>query len=246
MPGEGSFPLQQALNFEHAIPFLIAQLRIHQKAGHRLRGFDKPESRTIPFGLPVSDSSPNIVYFDLETQLGAQDVGGWGHVDKMRLSIGVTYSTARGTYEIYTEDQADDLVKELQRADCVVGFNVIKFDYTVLTPYTLFDFSQIPTLDLMVSLEKKVGHRLKLDDVAKTTLSLEQAKTADGTDALRWWKEGKLMEIAEYCCYDVKVTKMVHEFGAEHGHVSYRNKKTLLEQEVPVEWKVEPPAPRLL
>ena len=32
------------------------------------------------------------------------------------------------------------------------------------------------------------------------------------------------MEIAEYCCYDVKITKMVHEFGAENGCVFYNNR----------------------
>ncbi|MCK7473072.1 MAG: RNA polymerase sigma factor [Rhodopseudomonas palustris] len=37
--------------------------------------------------------------------------------------------------------------------------------------------------------------------------------------ALRWWKEGKLLEIAEYCCFDVKITKDVHEFGRAKGEV---------------------------
>ena len=38
----------------------------------------------------------NIVYFDLETQKSADDVGGWNKIRDMRMSIGVTYSTARG------------------------------------------------------------------------------------------------------------------------------------------------------
>jgi DEAD/DEAH box helicase domain-containing protein len=29
------------------------------------------------------------------------------------------------------------------------------------------------------------------------------------------------MEIAEYCCFDVKITKEVHEYGALHGEVFY-------------------------
>ena len=33
-----------------------------------------------------------------------------------------------------------------------------------------------------------------------------------------------MMEIAEYCCYDVKITKMVHEFGAQNGCVFYNNR----------------------
>ena len=51
----------------------------------------------------------NIVYFDLETQKSAQDVGGWGNKDKMGLSVGVTYSTARAGYQVYGESQVEAL-----------------------------------------------------------------------------------------------------------------------------------------
>ena len=59
----------------------------------------------------------NIVYFDLETMRSADDVGGWGHIDKMGMSIGVTYSTVNGRYSIYAESEVNDLIEELQRAD---------------------------------------------------------------------------------------------------------------------------------
>lgn len=176
----------------------------------------------------------NLVYFDLETQRSAYDVGGWHNTPKMGLSIAVTYSTKRGSYQIYTEKEVNDLIKELQRADKVIGFNVIKFDYAVLSPYSLFDLSQVPTLDLMVSLEKKIGHRVSLDSVAEASLGV--GKTADGMAALKWWKQGKLKEIAEYCCFDVKTTMLLHEFGVENGKVFYVHSKTGLTKEIPVSW----------
>jgi DEAD/DEAH box helicase domain-containing protein len=58
----------------------------------------------------------NIVYFDLETQKSAEEVGGWDHINRMGLSIGVTYSTAQGAYTIYGEKQVNDLLTELQPA----------------------------------------------------------------------------------------------------------------------------------
>lgn len=182
-------------------------------------------------------SQRNIVYFDLETQKGAQEVGGWKNIADMKMSIGVTYSTTRGGYKIYSEDMVGDLITELQRADLVVGFNVIRFDYTVLEPYACFDFSMVPTLDMLVDLEKEIGTRIKLDSVAEASLE-NVKKTAVGTDALKWWKEGKIREIAEYCCYDVKVTKMVHEFGAREGKVFFESRKTKLRQEIPVDWSL--------
>ena len=99
--------------------------------------------------------TPNIVYFDLETQRTANDAGGWDKKRDMGMSVGVTYSTASGQYQIYSEKRVHDLVNELLRADLVVGFNVINFDYEVLMGYTAYDLpSLVPTLDLLVELEK--------------------------------------------------------------------------------------------
>ena len=166
--------------------------------------------------------SQNIVYFDLETKHSADEVGGWSHIDKMGMSIGVTYSTARGDYKIYGEPEVEELIKELQRADLVVGFNHIRFDYRVLEGYSIFDFSQVPSLDMLIVLNDTLGHRLKLDSIAQATLGCE--KSAEGLQAIEWFKQGKLAEIAEYCCFDVKITKLVHEYGAAHGHLFYTNR----------------------
>ena len=164
----------------------------------------------------------NIVYFDLETQKSADEVGGWNNINRMGLSVGVTYSTARGDYKIYGEKQVNDLLNELQRADLVVGFNILRFDYEVLHGYTPFDLTQLPTLDMLVDLQNTLNHRLSLDSIATATFGVE--KTAEGLQAIEWFKEGKMLEIAEYCCYDVKITKLVHEYGAANRQLFYTNK----------------------
>ena len=179
--------------------------------------------------------TPNIVYFDLETQRTANDAGGWDKKRDMGMSIGVTYSTASGQYQIYSEKRVNDLVNQLLRADLVVGFNVINFDYEVLMGYTILDLPhQIRTLDLLVEVEKKLGHRLSLDAVATATLGV--GKTGDGLDAIRWWREGKLAEIAEYCCFDVKVTRLVHEFGRDQKHLLFLD-RFQQKRRVDVDWK---------
>ncbi|HAV64836.1 MAG TPA: helicase [Verrucomicrobiales bacterium] len=178
----------------------------------------------------------NIVYFDLETQKSAEEVGGWNNIRDMRMSVGVTYSTARGGYHIYGEKEVNDLIEELRRADLVVGFNHQRFDYEVLAGHNpFFDPEQVPTLDLMVDLQKTLNHRLSLDSVATATLGIE--KTAEGLQAIRWFREGKLMEIAEYCCYDVKITKLVHEYGARHRQLFFTNRFNQ-RITVPVDWKL--------
>ena len=176
----------------------------------------------------------NIVYFDLETQKSADEVGGWGNIRDMRMSLGVTYSTGLGQYTIYGERDVNALIEELRRADLVVGFNSQRFDYEVLQGHNdFFDAEQIPTMDMMVDLQNKLQHRLSLDSIANATFGVE--KTSEGLQAIRWFREGKMMEIAEYCCFDVKLTKMVHEYGMANGQIYFTNKfgKKIT---VPVTW----------
>lgn len=175
----------------------------------------------------------NIVYFDLETQKSAEEVGGWNHISRMGMSVGVTFSTSRGDYRIFGEAQVNELITDLQRADLVVGFNILRFDYEVLHGYTALDLRQVPTLDMMISLQETLQHRLSLDSIATATFGLE--KTAEGLQAIEWFKQGRLCEIAEYCCYDVKLTRLVHEYGLKHRQLHYRNKFGN-KMTVPVKW----------
>lgn len=180
----------------------------------------------------------NIVYFDLETQKTANDVGGWDKKHLMKMSIGVTYSTATGEYRVYQESQVEELIQQLVKADLVVGYNTINFDYQVLMAYTVLDLpSMLHSLDLLVEIEKQIGARIKLESVAQATLGV--GKTAEGLEAILWWRQGKIMEIAEYCCFDVKVTKLVHEYGVEHGEVLYDDRFGR-PQRVPASWAKTP------
>ncbi|HVV72404.1 MAG TPA: ribonuclease H-like domain-containing protein [Verrucomicrobiae bacterium] len=175
----------------------------------------------------------NIVYFDLETQKSAQEVGGWDKISQMGMSIGVLFNSARNEYKIYGEKQVEQLIKDLQRADLVVGFNNLRFDYEVLHGYTPLDLRQLPTLDMLVDLQNRLQHRLSLDSIATATFGVE--KTAEGMQALEWFKQGKLLEIAEYCCYDVKLTRLVHEYGVQNRQLHYHNRFGK-KMTVPVSW----------
>jgi DEAD/DEAH box helicase domain-containing protein len=181
----------------------------------------------------ASGQMKNIIYFDLETQKSAEDVGGWNQVSRMGMSIGVTYSSLRGEYTIYDEKQVHNLIRELQRADLVIGFNHVGFDFEVLHGYTALDLRQLPTLDLLIALKSQLQHRLSLDDIVTATFGVE--KTAAGLQAIQWFRQGKLMEIAEYCCYDVKLTRLVHEYGRQHRQVHYRDRFGK-KQSVTVSW----------
>ena len=171
--------------------------------------------------MRLGSNSPesNIVYFDLETQKSAADVGGWTNIRRMRLAIGVTYSTATGRYEVFSEADAEALVEELSGANLVVGFNVKRFDYTVLAPYTSVALWRLPTFDMLEHVKRTLGFRLSLDALARATLN--QTKSADGLQSLRWWKAGMIDKVAEYCQKDVEITRRLHEYAREKGYLLY-------------------------
>jgi DEAD/DEAH box helicase domain-containing protein len=173
------------------------------------------------------------VAFDLETQYLADEVGGWSNIRDLRLSVGVIYDVAEDTYRHYTEDQAEDLIADLRRADLVVGYNVLRFDYEVLRAYTDDLLSDLPTVDMLQDLYHTLGWRLKLDNVASATLG--ESKSADGVQAVHWFRNGQLDKVIEYCRRDVEVTWRVYQFGQQNGYIQYRDRYWRTHK-VPVGW----------
>ena len=175
----------------------------------------------------------NIVFFDVETQRTFDEVGGRHNIRKLGLSAAVTYSTAGGTFRHYTEDTVDDLIAELKAADLVVGFNVLSFDYEVLRAYSNERLDRLPTVDMLDHIYKRLGFRVSLDSLAASTLGT--AKSADGLQAVRWYKQGRIKEILDYCQQDVEVTRQLYEYGKQYKHVKFRD-RNYREQMVPVSW----------
>ena len=100
---------------------------------------DAPERNSRDLASTNLTLSPpgtkRVVFFDLETQKLAQEVGGWKNVSRMQLSVGVVHTEAQG-FITFTEETVSDLIDLLKTADLVVGFNHLRFDYEVLRAYT--------------------------------------------------------------------------------------------------------------
>ena len=180
-------------------------------------------------------SKPAIHYgvFDLETQRSAAEVGGWHRADRMGISCAVLYDSVSNRFHDFSANQVEQLTDHLQRLDLVVGFNIRRFDYQVLRGYVNFDFRAFPTLDILEEIHSHLGFRLSLDHLAGETLGT--TKTADGLQALEWWKQGRIREIVEYCRKDVAITRELFLFGKQNGYLLFRNKAGNSVR-VPVNW----------
>ncbi|MBN1487148.1 MAG: ribonuclease H-like domain-containing protein [Anaerolineae bacterium] len=172
------------------------------------------------------------VFFDVETQNSFQEIGGH-YPERLRISVVVTYNTADQAFHRYTEADTAALVTELQAADLVVGYNLYGFDYPVVGRYTDVDLTKLPTVDMLVEIEKRVGFRVGLDAVAGATLQI--SKSADGLQAVQWWREGRIEEIFKYCEQDVEVTRQLYEFGKNYRYVQFYDRQYRL-RKVPLTW----------
>ena len=154
---------------------------------------------------------------DVETRRSAKEVGGWHRAGDMGVSVAVLYDAGTDAFLPFEQDALPVLFRLLAQADLVVGFNILGFDYAVLQAFAEKRLADLPTLDLLVQVHKQAGRRISLDKLAQATL--DAGKSADGMAALRWWKEGRLAQIAEYCRMDVDITRRLYLHGCEHGHV---------------------------
>lgn len=174
-----------------------------------------------------------IVVFDVETQNEFEEVGGRRRAHKLLLSIAVSYEEESGQYRTFTEANVGELVDQLFSARLVVGFNLLGFDYRVLRPYTDRKLSLLPTLDIFDHVYRRTGYRSKLDTIAAETVGAR--KTSHGLEALRWWREGKVDKVIEYCKEDVRLTYEVYRFGKEQGAIFTRDRRGIRTR-VPIMW----------
>ena len=167
---------------------------------------------------PRLTEGKRLIYYDVETQKRADEVGGWDRADLMLISIAVTYSEEAG-FKVWHEKDIPSMIRYIAEFDLVVSFNGDNFDSKVISHYGDVSYIQRHSFDVAQNLSQMLKHRIRLESVAMATLKV--GKSADGLVALQWWKEGRIDEIIEYCKQDVKVLRDVVLYGVENGFVNY-------------------------
>ncbi|MBO4369536.1 MAG: DUF1998 domain-containing protein, partial [Desulfovibrio sp.] len=178
--------------------------------------------RTIPKPQARNTPPAHYVVFDVETRLSAEEVGGWNHASSMGVSISVAYDSLNKTFLRFEQEDLPELFSLFQKADLIIGFNSLRFDYAVLSPFAPFDLWSLPSLDLLQKINEKLHYRISLDSFAQATLG--SLKSGNGKIALTWWKEQRLDAIAEYCQQDVRLTRDLYLFGLKNQYLFFTSK----------------------
>lgn len=157
---------------------------------------------------------------DIETQrLSSEVEGGWNNIRAFGLAVAVTWNEPAIFREWYEGDAAA-LIAELGRFDRVVTFNGIRFDLEVLAAYGEVLPLRNRSLDILKDLERRLGFRPKLQEVARATLG--KGKTGSGPDAVAWWRSGDpalRRRVVDYCRMDVEILVELVAHGRREGFV---------------------------
>jgi len=221
--GSGNRPIDK----QSALEILTALLSSKTAASENRREISvtpPSEFRTSGPEKKIARRKPPARYgvFDVETQRSAADVGGWHRADRMGVSVAVLYDSVSDNFKTYLERDIPELIRDLQTFELVVGFNNKRFDNRVLSAYSVFNLSSLPTLDIMEVIANRLGYRLSLDRLAEHTLGVK--KSANGLMALQWYKDGRIEDIINYCRQDVKITRDLFLFGLENRYLLFQNK----------------------
>lgn len=160
------------------------------------------------------------VVFDLETQNIFTDVGSNNPAD-LDISVGCAYDSETDTYTTVSIDALQELWPIFEKADVLVGYNSNHFDIPLLNKYYPGDLTQIKSIDLLEDIRISLGRRIRLDSVAQATIGAK--KSANGLQAVKWWREGDITSIKKYCKQDVKVTKEIFEFARDNKKVLFKD-----------------------
>lgn len=177
------------------------------------------------------------IVLDIETQNTFQDVGAY-NPSLLSISLIGCYFYETDTFESFLEGDLPKLWPRLERADRVIGYNLFGFDYPCMQRYYTGDLMKIPTIDIMLEIEKRIGHRVKLDDVAHATLGI--GKSGHGLQAVEFWRNGEIDKLRDYCLQDVRITRDVYEYALDNQKVFYFDR---MGEKRDVAMPIVPPAP---
>lgn len=173
------------------------------------------------------------VYFTLETRKRGIDVQGPGwHPEKLGLSVAVTL-TGNGVRS-FQERDLPKLMRVLRAADLVIGYNLVEFDFNVLSGYPDFALECIKYLDMLHEIEEAAGYRVGLHDLEMAS-SLE-SEGHSFLDSVQLWKEGRIDELKFASETRVRRIRAVHEYGMRKGEVVYFKNEQRDRQPLPVKW----------
>jgi DNA polymerase elongation subunit (family B) len=166
------------------------------------------------------------ITFDIET---ANTLPSFSRGDLAQLELAVVgiHDSSTDEYTSYLKEDLPKLWSVLEDADVLIGYNSDSFDIPLLNRYYPGDLTKIRSVDLMLEVQKVLGRRLRLQNLAEATLG--KGKKGDGLQSVEWWQQGLVEKVREYCIEDVRITRELYDYALNKGHVKYKDLRDIRE-----------------
>jgi hypothetical protein len=154
----------------------------------------------------------NYITFDIETY-SPSDLNKIDTKEFRASVIGAYISwlnNGQGAYIAFLEDDVKEFLKLLSYCDLIIGYNHIWFDLPVLQKYSEIDLLKLPCYDIMLKVEAEIGFKLKLNDLCRANFD-DDLKTDSYATYRHYHKEGKWLELIDYCMNDVRLTQQLFQ-----------------------------------
>jgi RNase_H superfamily len=149
----------------------------------------------------------NYIVFDIETYSPSN----LNRIDTKEFKVTVLgafiswLNNGQGEYLAFFEKDIKIFLDLMWTCDLIIGYNQLWFDLPVLQKYSDRNLLALPNYDIMIEVEKKIGFKLKLDDLCKANFE-EDIKTDTFTTYRHYHSQGKWVELVDYCMNDVRLT----------------------------------------
>lgn len=182
--------------------------------------------------LSSSNASATFI-LDIQTRKTYEDVGGKKGTSQMGVSYAALLNHDTDKITSYTEENINALLDEIFSSHLIVGFNLKKFVYEVLSGYRSSGFEKINSLDILEYLRKKIIHKPTINELFLGTLGIDTS--IDNMKIARLFKEGKIEEVKQITTQNIKILNSVYSFGKQKGHV-FINDQTGQRWKISVSW----------
>ena len=140
----------------------------------------------------------------------------------------------RDVSESSTATPIDSLLGTFDRAEVIVGFNCLAFDFPLIqrfyTSQTRYLEHRCKCLDIMTRVRDVTDDYYKLDKLLKDNeLS---TKIGDGSTAIKLWQEGRRDELEAYCLCDVELTARLGLLNELHVREKHSTKTLTIPENV--------------
>ncbi len=161
-----------------------------------------------------------IITFDIES-ISDSVIRGHVDVNEQNLIVVAIHDSLTNEYSSFSLEELPKLWPIIEHTTLLIGYNSNSFDIPLLDRYYPGDLSLVPSLDLLVEVQKVLGRRIRLQSIAEATLG--RGKSGDGLKAGEWWREGKKDLVREYCIEDVRLTRELYDYAIKHSKLKYKD-----------------------